>query len=70
MRRWAGASPALDAGQAAELMRLKPAMAEARATLRQVEALAQAWGKSTATLRRYLNGNLPKRYGGVPKWRK
>ena len=64
MKRWQGASPALTPEQTAELMQLKPAMAHVRSVWQRIDELALSWGVPSATLRRYLWGGLPKRYGG------
>ena len=61
---WKGAPPALTKEQSDELMGMKPALAEARRTLKMPYERALAWGASRETVRKYLLIGPPKRYAG------
>lgn len=62
MKKWQGSQPTLTRQQVAELKLIQPAYVAARQTTVRIRQLAQTWGVDTWLLRRYLRGEIPKRY--------
>lgn len=62
MKKWQGSQPTLTRQQVAELKLIRPAYLAARQTTERIRALARTWGVDTWLLRRYLRGEVPKRY--------